>query len=89
MISAKDWQDIDFAIEHKVDFIAVSFVKSASVITNLKDYIERRSIDKKIEIIAKIESFESIPELHNIAMVSDGLMVARGDLGPNAFSNIF
>eukprot|EP00210_Caulerpa_lentillifera_P005663 g5416.t1 len=81
VISAKDWHDIDFAIEERVDFIAVSFVKTACVIENLKEYIQRQIGNSTIEIIAKIESVDSLTNLEDIARVSDGLMVARGDLG--------
>lgn len=77
----QDWHDIDFAIEERVDFIAVSFVKTACVIENLKDYIQRQIGKGAIEIIAKIESVDSLTNLDDIARVSDGLMVARGDLG--------
>jgi pyruvate kinase len=42
VISPKDWRDIDWAIQHRVDFIAVSFVRTADVITNLRSYIQTR-----------------------------------------------
>ena len=78
-ITDKDWKDIDFAIEHKVDFIALSFVKTASSIIALKNYLNKKKAS--ISIVAKIESAESIPHLREILEVSDGAMVARGDLG--------
>ncbi|MBA0853867.1 hypothetical protein Goshw_023158 [Gossypium schwendimanii] len=80
-ISSKDWLDIDFGIEEGVDFIAVSFVKSAEVIKTLKSYIIDRSPGSQIGIIAKIESIDSLKNLEEIIQVSDGTMVARGDLG--------
>ncbi|CAN1279812.1 Pyruvate kinase isozyme A, chloroplastic [Linum perenne] len=75
----QDWLDIDFGIAESVDFIAVSFVKSAEVINHLKSYIAARSRD--IAVIAKIESIDSLKNLEEIIQASDGAMVARGDLG--------
>ncbi|TYI15907.1 hypothetical protein ES332_A08G219500v1 [Gossypium tomentosum] len=80
-ISSKDWLDIDFGIEEGVDFIAVSFVKSAEVIKTLKSYIIDRSPGSQIGIISKIESTDYLKILEEIIRVSDGTMVARGDLG--------
>ncbi|CAN1841359.1 Pyruvate kinase isozyme A, chloroplastic [Linum perenne] len=81
-ISSKDWLDIDFGIAESVDFIAVSFVKSAEVINHLKSYIAARSRDNSdIAVIAKIESIDSLKNLEEIIQASDGAMVARGDLG--------
>ncbi|KAL6782593.1 hypothetical protein ACKKBG_A07405 [Auxenochlorella protothecoides x Auxenochlorella symbiontica] len=80
VLSAKDWVDVDFAVQQGVDFIAVSFVKSADVINNLKSYIQSRSA-RDIDVIAKVESPDSIPNLAEIVDAADGVMVARGDLG--------
>ncbi|KAM3356431.1 pyruvate kinase isozyme A, chloroplastic [Capsicum galapagoense] len=80
-ISSKDWLDIDFGIAEGVDFIAVSFVKSAEVIKHLKSYIKARARDGDIAVIAKIESIDSLSNLEEIIQASDGAMVARGDLG--------
>ncbi|KAL3148513.1 hypothetical protein ABBQ38_013952 [Trebouxia sp. C0009 RCD-2024] len=80
VLSSKDWVDIDFAIQMDVDFIAVSFVKTADVINNLKSYLSSRC-DKVIEIVAKIESHDSVPNAQDIIEASDGIMIARGDLG--------
>nr|XP_023909488.1 pyruvate kinase isozyme A, chloroplastic [Quercus suber]POF14427.1 pyruvate kinase isozyme a, chloroplastic [Quercus suber] len=80
-ISSKDWLDIDFGIAEGVDFIAISFVKSAEVIKHLKSYIAARSRDGDIAVIAKIESIDSLKNLEEIVQASDGAMVARGDLG--------
>ncbi|KAE8728179.1 Pyruvate kinase isozyme A [Hibiscus syriacus] len=80
-ISSKDWLDIDFGIAKGVDFIAVSFVKSAEVINHLKSYIAARSRGSDIAVIAKIESIDSLKNLEEIILASDGAMVARGDLG--------
>eukprot|EP00256_Glycine_max_P018521 XP_003536199.1 pyruvate kinase isozyme A, chloroplastic [Glycine max] len=80
-ISSKDWLDIDFGISEGVDFIAISFVKSAEVITHLKSYIAARSRDSDISVIAKIESIDSLKNIEEIILAADGAMVARGDLG--------
>ena len=80
LLHGQDWLDIDFAISEGVDFIAVSFVKTPDVMNNLKSYCGARS-GRPIEIIAKIESFDSVPNLQDIVEASDGVMVARGDLG--------
>ncbi|KAF5960108.1 hypothetical protein HYC85_001317 [Camellia sinensis] len=78
-ITDKDWEDIKFGVDNKVDFYAVSFVKDANVVHELKDYL--RSCNADIHVIVKIESADSIPNLHSILTASDGAMVARGDLG--------
>ncbi|XP_073297753.1 plastidial pyruvate kinase 2-like [Primulina huaijiensis] len=78
-ITEKDWDDIKFGVDNKVDFYAVSFVKDAAVVHELKNYLKDCGAD--IHIIVKIESADSIPNLHSIITASDGAMVARGDLG--------
>ncbi|KAL1568925.1 pyruvate kinase [Salvia divinorum] len=78
-ITEKDWEDIKFGVDNQVDFYAVSFVKDAKVVLELKDYLKRCNAD--ISAIVKIESADSIPNLHSIISASDGAMVARGDLG--------
>ncbi|XP_044485871.1 pyruvate kinase isozyme G, chloroplastic [Mangifera indica] len=78
-ITDKDWEDIKFGVDNQVDFYAVSFVKDAKVVHQLKDYL--KSCNADIHVIVKIESADSIPNLHSILSASDGAMVARGDLG--------
>lgn len=78
-ITEKDWDDIKFGVDNQVDFYAVSFVKDANVVHELKDYL--KSCNADIHVIVKIESADSIPNLHSILTASDGAMVARGDLG--------
>jgi len=78
-ITEKDWEDIKFGVENGVDFYAVSFVKDAKVIHELKAYLKSANAD--IHVIPKIESADSIPNLQSIIAASDGAMVARGDLG--------
>ncbi|KAF3336030.1 Pyruvate kinase isozyme G [Carex littledalei] len=78
-ITEKDWEDIKFGVENKVDFYAVSFVKDAEVVHELKDYLKGCNAD--IHVLVKIESADAIPNLQSIISASDGAMVARGDLG--------
>ncbi|XAR71675.1 Pyruvate kinase [Bertholletia excelsa] len=78
-ITEKDWDDIKFGVDNKVDFYAVSFVKDAAVVHELKNYLKSCGAD--IHVTVKIESADSIPNLHSIITASDGAMVARGDLG--------
>ncbi|KAK7307730.1 hypothetical protein VNO77_41050 [Canavalia gladiata] len=75
----KDWEDIKFGVDNQVDFYAVSFVKDARILHELKNYLKSHNAD--IHVIVKIESADSIPNLHSILSASDGAMVARGDLG--------
>lgn len=78
-ITNQDWIDIDFGIRQKVDFIALSFVNSSRPILELKKYLEKHKAP--IDVIAKIERADAIPHLDEIIKASDGVMVARGDLG--------
>ncbi|KAK6936744.1 Pyruvate kinase, barrel [Dillenia turbinata] len=78
-ITDKDWDDIKFGVDNQVDFYAVSFVKDAKVVHQLKNFLQSCNAD--IHVIVKIESADSIPNLHSIITASDGAMVARGDLG--------
>lgn len=78
-ITEKDWDDIKFGVDNQVDSYAVSFVKDAKVVHELKNYL--KSCNADIDVIVKIESADSIPNLHSIISASDGAMVARGDLG--------
>lgn len=78
-ITEKDANDIRFGIEQGVDFIAASFVRKASDVLEIRKLLEEHSA--KIQIISKIENQEGVDNLDSILEVSDGLMVARGDLG--------
>lgn len=79
-ITQKDRDDIFFGIENDIDFIAASFVRKAEDVLAIKSFLEENH-GEKIEIIAKIENQEGIENLDEIIRVSDGIMVARGDLG--------
>ncbi|HZK43369.1 MAG TPA: pyruvate kinase [Syntrophomonadaceae bacterium] len=78
-ISDKDIEDINFAIDNKIDYIAASFVRSAEDVLDIRRILEQKNAD--IGIIAKIESQEGVDNLNDIIKVADGVMVARGDLG--------
>ena len=79
-LTKKDIKDALFAIEQKVDWIALSFVRTAEDLMELQDLISANS-DHKIPIIAKIEKPEGVANIDKIVAYCDGLMVARGDLG--------
>ncbi len=78
-LTQKDRRDLQFGLEIGVDFVALSFVRSAKDIVDLKRLIANRG--KRTPVIAKIEKIEAIRELDAIIHVSDAIMIARGDLG--------
>jgi pyruvate kinase len=78
-LTEKDLQDLDFALECEVDWIGLSFVRSARDIIELKHIIKAKA--KKAKVIAKIEKPEALEDIDDIIHEADGLMVARGDLG--------
>jgi pyruvate kinase len=80
-LTEKDLKDLDFALEQKVDWIGLSFVRSATDIIELKHLIKRYDSNVRTKVIAKIEKPEAILDIDNIIQVTDALMVARGDLG--------
>jgi pyruvate kinase len=75
----KDFNDLLFGIKHEVDFVALSFVREASDILRVRKFLKEKRAD--IPLIAKIEKWEACEHLDKILAASDGLMVARGDLG--------
>jgi pyruvate kinase len=79
-ITEKDAADIVFGIEQGIDFIAASFVRKASDVLEIREILEKHNATH-IQIISKIENQEGVDNLAEILEVSDGLMVARGDLG--------
>ncbi len=78
-LTEKDKRDLDFGIEHDVDYIALSFVKNVDDILELKELIRQKNRD--IPVIAKIEKHEALNHLEDIIRTADAIMVARGDLG--------
>ncbi|MET3196412.1 pyruvate kinase [Bacillus sp. OAE603] len=79
-ITEKDVSDIEFGIEQGIDFIAASFVRKASDVLEIRELLGKHSAEY-IQIITKIENQEGIDNIDEILEVSDGLMVARGDMG--------
>ena len=78
-LTEKDLIDLDFIIEQKLDWVALSFVRSVKDIVIIKSKLaERNSLTK---VIAKIEKPEALTNIREIILESDGIMVARGDLG--------
>jgi pyruvate kinase len=78
-ITDKDWRDADWAIENDLDYLALSFVRTADDLTLLRQHLLNRVSD--IHLIAKIEKPEAVKNIDSIIEQCDGLMVARGDLG--------
>lgn len=79
-ITEKDTNDILFGIEQDIDFIAASFVRKASDVQEIRELLEKNNASH-IQIISKIENQQGVDNLDEILEASDGLMVARGDLG--------
>ncbi|MDC0598250.1 pyruvate kinase [Gammaproteobacteria bacterium] len=82
-ITAKDRADIIFGLAHELDYIALSFVREADDVLQLRQLMQEINPEKAatIKVIAKIEDQQGVNNLEEIIKVSDGIMVARGDLG--------
>lgn len=78
-ITKKDFNDLEFVLKHRVDYIALSFVRSANDVFELKNWLAAKG--KTLPVIAKIEKKEAVDNLLEIINAADGVMVARGDLG--------
>lgn len=78
-LTEKDRKDLEFVLEHDVEWIGLSFVRSASDIIELKHLIANKG--KSAKVVAKIEKPEAIDDIDNIIRETDAIMVARGDLG--------
>ncbi len=78
-LTEKDLQDLDFIIEQKLDWVALSFVRNVKDIVILRSKLDEKK--SKSKIIAKIEKPEAIANIRDIIVESDGIMIARGDLG--------
>jgi pyruvate kinase len=78
-LSEKDLDDLKFALEHSIDWVGLSFVRNSTDVRLLKEIIEKSG--KHTKVIAKIEKPEAIDDIDAIIRESDGVMVARGDLG--------
>jgi pyruvate kinase len=75
-ITEKDWADVTFAVEHQLEYLALSFVRRAQDIAEL-----REKIPKDMLVVAKIEKDSALENIESIVRASDAIMVARGDLG--------
>jgi len=82
-ITSKDREDILFAMEREMDFIALSFVREAKDVLELRELMQEANPGKAktMKVISKIEDQQGLNNLEEIIQVSDGIMVARGDLG--------
>jgi len=78
-VTEKDFADLEFALKHRIDYIALSFVRSAKDILHLREWLNSKNVFKPI--IAKIEKREGVDNFDEILNAADGIMVARGDLG--------
>jgi pyruvate kinase len=78
-LTTKDQDDLAFGVDQRVDYVALSFVRRAEDVIQLRDLMGALGV--KIPIIAKIEKPEALANFDDILAVSDGVMVARGDLG--------
>jgi len=78
-VTQKDLIDLEFGLEHDVDWIALSFVQKPNDILKVKRAIDEKG--KNIPVIAKIEKHEAVQRIDEILHVADGVMIARGDLG--------
>jgi pyruvate kinase len=81
-LSEKDLDDLEFGVKSGVDYVALSFVKKASDIVQLRKAIRKIS-DRKVRIIAKIETIDALKNLDSIIKATDAVMIARGDLALN------
>ncbi len=78
-ITPKDKADLEFGIKNKLDWIAISFVRSAAHVNELRAILKKKGLDAKI--MSKVESAEGVANIDEIIEATDGVMVARGDLG--------
>ncbi|MBS1983357.1 MAG: pyruvate kinase [Bdellovibrionales bacterium] len=78
-VTEKDWDDVLFGLEQDVDFLAMSFVRTGRDVRQLKTFLDQKK--QGVQVVAKIELGEAIANIDEILAASDGIMVARGDLG--------
>jgi pyruvate kinase len=81
-LTEKDLEDVKFALKQDVDYLALSFVRSADDVRALREVLLREGVEGRgVPIVAKIEKKEAVADIGDIISVSDAVMVARGDLG--------
>lgn len=79
-VTSKDWLDLKWALEHSVDYVALSFVRNADEIRTIKKHISDAG-KRDIRVVAKIEKPEAVTHIKEIIEASDAIMIARGDMG--------
>jgi pyruvate kinase len=78
-ITDRDWACVDWAVENDLDFLALSFVRTGDDLERLREHLQYKG--SGIDLIAKIETPQAVKNIEGVLAASDGLMVARGDLG--------
>jgi pyruvate kinase len=78
-ITDKDWKDLEFGVQENMDLVALSFVRSAADVEEVRAFLKKKGSDMKI--MSKIENRQSVENIGEIIDASDAIMVARGDLG--------
>jgi pyruvate kinase len=78
-LTDKDYADLEYLLNKRIDYVALSFVRSAEDILQVKKWLEQKG--KSIPVIAKIEKKEAVDQFNSILQTADGIMIARGDLG--------
>ncbi|MBI1812905.1 pyruvate kinase, partial [Candidatus Peregrinibacteria bacterium] len=78
-ITEQDWEDIAFAAQERVDFLGLSFIRKASEVEEARAFLKSKK--SAVHLIAKIETRQGVDNIEEIIAASDGIMVARGDLG--------
>ena len=78
-ITAFDWKDITLGIDEEMDYVALSFIRNAGEVKEVRRFLDKHK--SPMRVIAKIETRQAVDDLDAIIEASDGIMVARGDLG--------
>ncbi len=78
-LTKKDWEDIEHGSEEGLDFVGLSFIRAASEVEEVREFLRKKG--RHMELIPKIETREAVKDIDAIIRASDGIMVARGDLG--------
>ena len=79
-VTTKDWRDLEWALNNSVDYVALSFVRTAEEILQIKKYIANTG-NTHLRVVAKIEKPEAVNNIKEIIEAADAIMIARGDLG--------
>ncbi len=78
-LTDRDWSDLALGVEYNVDFLALSFIRRANEVAEVRDFLQKRN--SSMQIISKIETKQAVENIESLIAASDGIMVARGDLG--------